>query len=541
MKYHRWKINLKYPLDPAGAIVEDRKRKSGFLLNPAYTELQKPQRIHDLVRASEIIKKTIKDKKIIGIFMDYDADGVCAGAILYRAINWQGGSVKYYVPQRHEGYGLSKLAIDHLAKQKVKLIITADCGIKNIEEVKYAKSLGLNVIITDHHLMDKIVPKADAIVHPAFAKNLVNYSGAGVSFQLSRYFLSDIPRTKWLLDLAAISTVADIVPLVGDNRILVKYGTLVINKTKNLGLGYLIKETGLSEKNIGTYEIGYLLAPRLNAAGRLANPEDSFKLLVTRSRKEANILAKKLNKYNEVRQQQLSDAIAEAFETIRKRKLERDNLIIIEGDWNEGIVGLIAGKITEYYYRPAIVLTKINGKLKGSARSVKGINITAILKKVNKYLLSFGGHNQAAGLSLNQNNKKLFMRAIKREANKISKDRFKKILEVDALCKIEDITVGMVEQLEQLAPFGMGNPRPVLCVKKARIEAVQLVGREQKHLSVSICTKSGLCKGIIFDYQDGSFTIEVGKQYDLAFRVDINEWQGRRKVSLVTIDAKKSY
>lgn len=541
MKYSSWNIKLKYPKDPIKEIARERMKRSGFILSPEYESLSDPKTIYDLDKASKILKKEISNGKTIGIFMDYDADGVCAGAILYKSIIILGGKCEYYVSQRSEGYGLSKKAVEDFKKKDVGLVVTVDCGIRNIEEIEYARKLQINVIVTDHHLIGDQLPNAIAIVHPSLKNNnsFSQYSGAGVALQLARELLDKNEKTKWFLDLASISTVADVVPLLEDNRVIVKYGLIVINKTKNIGLKYLIEKAGLSEKDIGTYELGYMIAPRLNAAGRLARPIDSFKLLITQSVDEAKQLSEKLNKYNEVRQKQLSDSMEEALIITKKQRLYKNNIILIKGKWNEGIVGLIAGKITQEYHLPSIVLTEVDGKLKGSARSISTIDITKLISKYKKNLLSFGGHKQAAGLSLKHNKFKSFKSDLEREARKLNEKKFIRKLEIDALVKMDDINLNFARDLEKLSPYGMGNPQIVFSLEKIYIKQMRLVGKYNSHLSLSLCDEDKFCKAILFDYNEKVFGLEESREFDFAFRVKIDSWQGKEKISLHIIDAKK--
>lgn len=541
MKFDKWTIRSKFPDDPIEAIIKE-KEKAGFILNPLYDDLSDPYLINDLSKAKSIILSTISDNGKIGIFMDYDADGVCAGAILYKTFKYLGGNCVYYVPQRNEGYGLNKKAIDNFHNQGVDLIITVDCGIKNIEEVNYANVLGINVVITDHHLIGDSLPKAKALVHPMLGsgKAFKYYSGAGVAFQLSRALLDDRQQVKWFLDLAAISTIADIVPLVGDNRILAKYGFLVLNKTKNIGLKFLIKEAGLEDLKIGSYEVGYILAPRLNAAGRIAKPEDSFKLLITNSKDEAETLSAKLNQHNLARQKQLSESVEEAFSIIAKERLFLKNIIIVKSNWAEGIIGLIAGKITNQYNRPSIVFTQTDGRLKGSARSISSIDIVHKLSKFDDLLLSFGGHKQAAGLSLEKDKFDDFKKSIESDFEKVKKDSFKKELIIDVLTSIDKIDLTLAKKIEQLAPFGMGNPYPIIGLHGVFLNKIRFVGKDGDHMSLFVCDQDRMCKAILFGYDHSIFEIEEGEKYDIAFKAVVDRWNSKEKINLHIVDVKKN-
>ncbi len=541
MKFDHWKIISKYPKDPIGVIVDQRQNKAGFVLNPKYSQLSDPDTINDLAKASALLKKTISKKEKIGIFMDYDADGICAGAILYKTLDSLKAKLEYYVPQRNEGYGLSKGAINYFISKNVKVIVTVDCGIKNYNEIRFANDNGVKIIITDHHLMDRKLPEATAIVHPAInrKKNKNDYSGAGVAFQLARSLTNDSQQVKWLLDLAAISTVADIMPLIGDNRLIVKYGLIVINKTRNLGLQQLIIGAGLNKK-IGTYEIGYIIAPRLNAAGRIAKPVDSFKLLITKDKTEAVCLADKLNRYNLIRQKQLTDSLEHAISIVEKKKLYKKKIIVIKGDWNEGIVGLISGKITAIYNRPSIILTPVDGKLKGSARSIPKIDITKEIGKSKSLLLSFGGHKQASGLSLPMSNLKKFITSLEKNMSRIGDNVYRKELIVDVMLKMDELNLSLAKAIEKLAPFGMGNPYPVIALDNVSLEKMKIVGKDNNHMSLTVCDNNIRCKAILFDYDEKIFELIEGAKYKLAFKIMVDSWGGREQVNLNIIDVKKN-
>lgn len=543
MRYDKWQIKSKYPADIFEEIYKRREESSGdFVIDPKYTDLSDFSSLGELKKAGKLIKQFVDNSEKIGIFMDYDADGICAGAILHKALKYIGGKPISYVPNRADGYGLNKTAIDFFVKAGVKLIVTVDCGIKNFDEVDYANSFGLKVIITDHHLIGSTAPDAFAIVHSHYKARKGTfgfYSGAGVAYQLARYLLKDGNRAKWLIDLAAISTIADVVPLVGDNRIIVSYGLIVINKTKNIGLRELIKCAKLNDREIGVYEIGYMIAPRINAPGRIASSQASFDLLTTNSKTKAKELALQLSCLNEERQTSLDTAVKNVLKRIEKENLNKNKIIVIRGEWSEGIVGLIAGKVTQKYHRPSIVLTKVDGRLKGSARSVKKVDITKIISSCEDLLISFGGHKQAAGLSLKAKNYEKFINKIMIESELISPKSLEKVLEIDALIKPEDINLRILKKIEKLHPFGVENPRPKFAIKKLKLLSMQKIGKENNHVRFKIESANMSIDCIAFDFRSGLCDIEDDGLYDIAFSMQLDKWNGREKIKLFIEDAKK--
>jgi single-stranded-DNA-specific exonuclease len=543
MSYDNWTYQSRFPSEIIGAILRNRHiTETDAFLNPKYEDLISPDIFKDIEKAKSRIIKAISDNETIGIFMDYDADGVCGGAILYKALELMGAKLEYYVPERTEGYGLNTKAIQFFAKKNTKLLLTVDCGVKNHKEIVLANESGLGVIIVDHHQLEDTLPEAVAIIHPKRLKSKLelDLSGGGVAYMLSRAILNDQAQAKWLIDLAAISSVADVVPIVGANRTIVKYGLIVLNKTRNTGLKSLYKVSGLDNKNLGVYDIGFVIAPRLNAAGRVAHPKDAFRLLVSENKSDALEIAEKLNHLNSIRQEKLAKSIKEAETEVLKTKQESDNIIVISGEWHEGIIGLIASRICEKYFRPTIVLTKLDGFLKGSARSIRSVNITDLIGCAKDNLLSFGGHVQAAGLSLRKNQYKHFLKIVKFEAAKIDKNQFIKNLYIDALISPKQLTLKLAEDIEKLQPFGVGNSRPVLALEKLIVANIKIIGKDSNHLKITVCQDGVSHQCLMFDYQNKNWLIKVGDKVDIAFNLSVNEWNNRKNLDLIAEDVKKS-
>jgi len=511
--------------------------------NPDYGNLVDPLLVPNMKKAVVRINEAIRKKEKIGIFMDYDADGIPGGAIIYKALKDLGGEVVTHVPKREDGYGLNKNAIKSFRRSAVSLLITVDCGIRNNEEIKYAKKLGVDTIVTDHHeLGDKLPDSLN--IHPLITHNnplkFRDFSGGGVAFLLAKALSTKPGQEKWLLDLAAISSVADIVTLRDDNRLIVKFGLVVLNKTKNIGLQELVNVAKLKLGSIGTYEVGYMLAPRINAAGRISLPEKSFRLLTTENPKEAKQLAAELDQLNAERQQILEEAQASAEKEVLEKKLYKNKIIIVSNPkWPEGVIGLVAGKLVQKFYRPTIVLNERKVKMKGSARSIPGINVTELISKAEKYLLSFGGHEQAAGLNLEKKNFEKLRKNIIENADKYPDKLFQKTLKIDALLEISQINITLARRIEKLEPYGAGNPRPVMALENVKIVKARYVGRDEKHLRLEIEKSNHSHNIIAFYFENNGLDLKTGDICDLAFSIKVGEFNGEEKLDLILESAIK--
>lgn len=538
MQNSSWQVLNKYPKDPIAAIFKSRNiDDQEDFISPSYENLVDPLLVPNMKEAVDRIKKAIENKEKIGIFMDYDADGIPGGAIIYKALKNLGIEAFTHVPKREDGYGLNQKAIKNFRQSGVSLLITVDCGIRNNKEIEYAKKLGLETIITDHHELGEDLPEATN-VHPLIEKNnklkFRDFSGGGVAFLLAKALSKKPGQEKWLLDLAAISSIADIVTLREDNRLIVKFGLIVLNKTRNIGLQELIKISKLKSGNIGTYEIGYMIAPRINAAGRISTPEKSFRLLTTEDLKEARKLAAELDALNSERQEILENAQKEAEAKVQKDKLYKNKIIILKNPkWPEGIIGLVAGKIVQKFYRPTVVLNERDGKMKGSARSIPGINVTDLIGESAKHLVSFGGHEQAAGLLLEAKNYSKFEKSILNNAQNIDEKLYQKSFVVDVLVEANQINLDLARKLEKLEPFGLGNRRPVFALESVKIIEARHVGREEKHLRLKIEKSNQSHHIIAFYFENNGFDIKKNDIFDLAFSVKAGEFNGEKKLDLI--------
>ncbi|MFA5770520.1 MAG: single-stranded-DNA-specific exonuclease RecJ [Patescibacteria group bacterium] len=536
----------------------------------------------------KILKKIKEKKQMIVVYTDYDADGITGGAILWETLHLLGFKVMPYVPHRKlEGYGFSKIGINNVKKEfDPALIISVDHGITKIEEIKYAKKLGIKIIVTDHHLKgDKIPEKAEAIFH------IPTLSGSGVAYffaknvfesfsnnETMKQYNNKLLRSNFATDylaLASIGTIADLVPLTGFSRSVVKFGLDAFPKIKRFGIKYILKQAGIQDKKITPYEVGFMIAPRINAIGRLEHAIDALRLLCTNDEKKAQTLANKIGNVNIERQELVEKSVFEArlaiikgakmvnffsatcvddfkntpdFLTLAGNKnlsaSDLPKLIILVGEhWHEGIIGLIASKIAEEFYRPTLVLTKTESGYKGSARSIPSFHVTEFLRSLKKNLIDVGGHKQAAGFTLEKDQLEGFTKKAQKLAEKLieNKDLERKI-EVDLKIPISKINLDLVKSLEVLEPFGMGNPRPTF-YSEGILTGAQLLGQTQKHLkiwvsdvineSVSVISaKAGIqsLELIAFNNADKLKSLSRGQIIKVVYNLEIDAWNGRERL-----------
>ena len=525
-------------------------------LRPSYEQgLHSPLLFSDLSKAIERLWWAKEHNEKIMIFGDYDADGVCGSSIIYKALKSLNFDVVVYLPDREkEGYGLNGLAIEYAKSLDCKLIITVDCGISNRTEVEQAKSLGIDVIVTDHHDVPEKAPDALAIIHPGWDKNypFAGLSGGGVAFKFVSGLVSDKrfnvtepekdKLLKWLLDLVAISTVADMVPLVDENRVLVYYGLRVLKKTKNIGLQKLLLTAQRDPAKMDETSIGFIIAPRINAAGRMDHASKAFELLTTEDVVEAVELSADLEKNNIQRQQDIEIMVDKALLTLGKIITAPAAVMVAEG-WPTGLIGLVASKLVEKYNRPSLVITMQDDKAVGSGRSPADFNLIANLHKLKQFFDRYGGHPGAAGFSMAKDKVNDFVKAFEAAViNERSGDVKKAELNIDASINGIDLRdesgICLANDLQKFAPFGMGNPEPVLALLGARISGTRLVGAAGKHLQLQVVHDGEPIKAIAFGYGKYEQELQPGQFIDLAVKVGINEWNGRCEVQCTVVDIK---
>ena len=501
-----------------------------------------PFLLPDMEKAVARIYHALISGETIAVYGDFDADGVCGTALLSQALSSFGGGVIPYIPHRlKEGYGLNLAALESLRGQGVTLVITVDCGTSAISEVEYAQRIGLDVIITDHHLTPPLIPSAQAVVNPQREDS--NYpfphlAGVGVAFKLLQALFQSLGRERGLeelLDLVALGTVADVVPLLGENRYLVKRGLEVLNKTKRLGLGEMIQRAGLVSGNIDTEDISWLLAPRLNAPGRLDHAITSYELLVADIPEEAQRLAQEVGQKNAERQRLTEEVLAKAREKIFTGRIDSPLLMVGGEDYHPGVIGLVAGKLVDEFYHPAVVFQEDKDIARGSARSISEFNITAALGECQELLSRFGGHPLAAGFALPTQNLPLLRERLLHVAEReLSGKDLRPFLTVEAEVPLLAIRGGVFKTLEQLVPFGQGNPEPNLLSRRVEVMECRKVGNDGEHLKLKLKEGNVVWEGVGFDL--GALASEVTPYLDIVYNLRVDRWGGEEMLQLNILD-----
>ncbi|MBE1303933.1 single-stranded-DNA-specific exonuclease RecJ [Clostridium botulinum] len=472
-------------------------------LEPSLEKLYNPLLMKDMDKGTEIIKRSIIDKKKIAIYGDYDADGVTSTVILYIALKECEANVIYYIPDREtEGYGMCTERVERLKAEGVEVIITCDNGIAALEQVERAKELGMTVVITDHHELpfienekeerEYVVPKADAIINPKQKDCYYPFKmlcGAGIAFKFSKLLYEKLNinpnKYKELLQFAAIGTICDVVDLKGENRIIAKLGLESINNTNNLGLRALIKETSLNEKNITSYNAGFIIGPCINATGRLDTAALSVELFLAKDIKRAEKLAKELRNLNTERQEITMVGVEEITYAIENSSLKNDKVLVIyKENIHESIAGIVSGRIKDTYNRPTIVLTKGKEMPKGSGRSIDGYNLFEELMKCKEYIYKFGGHPMAAGLTIEEKNIDKLREELNKNCNLKDEDFIPKI-RIDKRLALKEVNLELIDSLQCLEPFGKGNSSPILAEKNIKIEGIRILGKDQNTLKLT--------------------------------------------------------
>ncbi|MBI3984781.1 MAG: single-stranded-DNA-specific exonuclease RecJ [Candidatus Levybacteria bacterium] len=488
-----------------------------------------------LKKATERIKRAVSKKKQIIVFGDYDVDGICGTAILWETLNDIGAKVLPYIPSRfEEGYGLSVKGIDNLLKTipEIDLIITVDNGIVANDAVEYAVKLGIDVIITDHHVPSKKNPNAYSIVHTTLL------CGAGVAYLLSKQLKKEKEDNH--LELVVLATIADLVPLTYANRIFVYFGLEALRKTKRIGLLSLFRSAVIESGSIDVYEIGHIIAPRLNAMGRLSSAMDSLRLLCTKDRQRADILAKALSDTNFERQRFTTEALIHAKD-MAKTKIINNLLFIADESYREGIIGLVAGRLVEEFYLPSIVISKGKVYSKASVRSVKGFNIIEFLREASDLLVDVGGHPMAAGFTVETKNLDLLEQKLYKLAAKLLKKKtLERVLNIDLELPSELINFKTYELVCKFKPFGMANPEPTFVTRNLTVESLRIIGKDGKHLKLGLKPKysSFWLDAIAFGMGElNSFKIK--DVVDVVYTLEENEWNGNKRLQLKVKDIRK--
>ncbi len=515
-------------------------------LNPKRNDFYNPFGMPDMEKAVNRILKAIENNEKTIIYGDYDVDGITSVAVLKSFLEERGIQVGVYIPNRlNEGYGLNKEAVKYIAKQGYKLMITVDCGITAIEEVEYAKELGIETIVTDHHEPAENLPEAVAVVDAKRKDNKYecrNLAGVGVVFKLIQALsiklgLEEKEYLKFL-DIVCIGTISDIVPLTDENRVIVKLGLKLVEQTRNLGLREILQSCGYSKINSTTISFG--VAPRINACGRMGHQEEALNLLLSKNIDEVKDLTIKLNDYNKTRQEIEKTIYNEAIEQIEKNNLANKNTIVVYGKgWHHGVIGIVSSKITELYFKPSILLSEEDGEYKGSGRSVEGFDLHEALMECNKTIKKFGGHAMAVGINIEKDKIKEFEETFEKVATEKNVDKIVPILNVDAEIKLDDITKEMVESLKELEPFGEANKMPIFAFRNLKIDSIRSL-TNGKNLKLSVRDNKNIVNAIGFNLGELSEIYKIGDKIDIAGNLEINSFNGVDSIQINIKDIMKS-
>ena len=519
-------------------------------LNPSLAHLHQPKLLLDLEKAVARIVQAIEKKEPILIYGDYDVDGVTGTSLLLRTLRTVGAKVSFYIPNRvKEGYGLSETGILYAKSQGFNLIITVDCGVTDFTEIDMARKLDMEVIVCDHHETKENLPNAHAIINPKRHDSKYPFSelgGVGVAFKLAWGLLSALNQPKEYLtehlDIVALGTIADIVPLTEENRILAKFGLQQIPKTKKVGLQALLKVAGINKREITPYEIGFMLAPRINAAGRLSQAEKAVRLLVTDDKNEAEIIAQELNQENSRRQTIENEILVEAMKIIDDSNLAKNRILVLSNEkWHEGVVGIVASRIVDRYYRPTILLSLRADKAKGSGRSISGFNIYEAIKYCQDDLIGFGGHKYACGVELEKHRIDSFSTKMNEYADKhLQPESLQRKLYIDSKLSLNQINDNLLNIVELFEPFGQSNPCPTFMTNSLEIVGFpRVVGKD--HLKFKVREhKDKVFEAIAFGRSESILKLEKGKEdhIDIVYTFDEHSFAGKSKLQLVVKDIR---
>lgn len=537
-------------------------------INPVYKYLHSPKTMKDVVFAVDIIKRKIQENKKIRIIGDYDVDGIISVFILYTALKKCGANVDYEIPDRiKDGYGINENIVKVAYDEGVDTIITCDNGISAIDQIQYAKDLGLTVIVTDHHdvpfieedgVRTFLSSQADAIINPKQIEceyKFKSICGAGVAFKLIEALYEEIGMDKEecykLIEFVAIATVCDVVDLIDENRIFVKNGLEMLNNSKNIGINALKKACGLEDKEITAYHLGFVIGPCLNASGRLDSAKKGLELLLMEDDEEAKNLAQEIVDLNDARKNMTKEGVDRAVNIIDSTDINNDKILVVYiPDIHESLAGIVAGRVKEKYNKPTIILTKSEEGVKGSARSIEEYNMFEGLLACKELLDKFGGHPMAAGLSLQEDKVDELRKALNNKCELTDEDLTRKIM-IDSSLPLEYLNLHLIEELNVLEPFGKGNAKPVFGVKDAKITKAMLLGKDKNVLKLKLLTNNNITIDAMIFNDLENFESKIIEKYgnegldnlynksnnnipmDFTFYPSINEWNGNKSIQIV--------
>lgn len=515
-------------------------------LNGNLEDLKDPFLMKDMDLFVKRVKQAISKKEKICIYGDYDVDGITSITIMYEFLTQLGADVCYYLPDRLiEGYGINNSALTEIAKNGTKLVITVDCGITAVEEVEFAKTLGLDICITDHHECSDVLPSAVAIINPKQKEDHYPFkfhAGVGVAFKClaaiaKEYGLKEETYLKYL-DIVSIGTISDIVPLIDENRIISKLGLKAMENTKNVGLKALLKV--INFKTIDSMMVSFGIAPRINACGRMGNAGIAVKLLLEQNEEKAIQIARKLDELNTERQLVEKHIYEEALEMIQKGKLDKKNSIVLYNEgWHNGVIGIVASRLVNLYYKPVILLTKEHGMIRGSGRCEPGFSIYEALTECKEDLLQFGGHELAAGLSLEEKNIEAFVQDFENATKKRNSGVQEQIIDIDMQIDKKDLTGQIIKDIFTLRPYGQSNKVPLFIYKGLRVVAIRTI-KEEKHLKLTLQDGKALIEGIAFSQGNRRDEIIVGNKIDVVGNIEVNTYHTPKTIQIVIQDFKRA-
>ena len=518
---------------------------------PQLADLINPFLMKDMDIAVDRLNDAMGRKERILVYGDYDVDGCTAVALVYKFLQQFYSNIEYYIPDRYEeGYGVSRKGIDYAKQQGVKLVIILDCGIKAIDEIAYAKEQGIDFIICDHHVPDEVMPPAVAILNPKRADDSYPFKhlcGCGVGFKFMQAFAKNnsIPFSRLipLLDLCAVSIAADIVPVVDENRILAYHGLKQLNQNPSIGLKAIIDICGLNGRELSMSDIVFKIGPRINASGRMENGKESVDLLVEKDFSTALSQAKHINEYNEQRKDIDKQMTEEANIIVSKLENQRhqSSIVLYDENWKKGVIGIVASRLTEIYFRPTVVLTRDGEFATGSARSVMGFDVYAAIKSCRDLLVNFGGHTYAAGLTLRWDDIPEFRRRFQEFVDEhIMPEQQEANINVDAIIDFKDISKRLYNDLKRFSPFGPGNAKPLFCTKAVYDYGTsKVVGREQEHIKLELVDSksSTVVNGIAFGQSAAARYIKSKRSFDIVYTIEDNVFK-RNQVQLQIEDIR---
>ena len=527
---------------------EEAKR----FFKPNLNDLHDPFLMPDMDKAVKRLNKALGNKEKILIYGDYDVDGTAAVSLVYKYLRPYSSYLDFYIPDRYdEGYGISYKGIDYAVENGISLVISLDCGIKAIEKIEYAKQKGVDFIICDHHMPDATLPDAVAVLDAKRADSQYPYehlSGCGVGFKFMQAFAqsNNFPFTdlEKLLELTAVSIASDIVPITGENRILAYYGLKQLNNNPSFGLKGIIDVCGLSGKEITISDIVFKIGPRINASGRMMNGKEAVELLLSKDRATAKEKSESINQYNEERKEldkKITDEANAIIEEVQHKE-DRKAIVVYNPNWHKGVIGIVASRLTEKYYRPAVVLTKSSGLITGSARSVMGFDIYKAIESCRDLLENFGGHTYAAGLSLKEENLEAFTERFQRiAAEEIIPERMIPQIDIDAVLDLREINQKFVSDLKKMSPFGPENQKPIFCSLDVKDYGTsKLVGKELEHIKLELIdgNSSTPIHAIAFGMHKHNEHIKSMKPFNICYTIEENTYNGNTSIQLMIKDIK---